>query len=449
MVTSCAAHGCTKRLIPGKKHGITFHRFPKNEVRRKLWEAAVGRSLGRENEWRARPSAQLCSDHFTPECFDRTGQTTRLREEAVPSIFKYTPPAPKQVKSKRQRKKKQEPPSTAVKEATGSTAKGPDPDRKSEADNGNKDNGKCSEQMPKAQHSDTRSFSLEEAVAIIKAEMKRCSGTAQVTNESQKEARRQSQGGTATPTRTDTPYKKISSSSKISSASSSTSSLESLASSKSSGESSSSSKSSGESSLSGESARQASESGRITRGKPASDRSARGTPPRGKCARETSANTAAPETLTNSKSALEPSANNPKRSVSTSNGIHANSLDHRYASTAKQTEAPSSSSVPAQVVEKTAVAQKKQRTSLHTLMQWRVNQLQDKVDSMSRKVRALAKKNVKLQENHSKAKKLLVEFKKRHPPPEPVLESLQLKRPKSDTDFIVDILEAMLSSDES
>lgn len=31
--------------------------------------------------------AVVCSDHFSDECFNKTGQTTRLRQGAVPTIF--------------------------------------------------------------------------------------------------------------------------------------------------------------------------------------------------------------------------------------------------------------------------------------------------------------------------------------------------------------------------
>ena len=35
----------------------------------------------------ARSSSRLCSEHFSPEDFDRTGQTIRIRDGAVLSVF--------------------------------------------------------------------------------------------------------------------------------------------------------------------------------------------------------------------------------------------------------------------------------------------------------------------------------------------------------------------------
>lgn len=34
-------------------------------------------------------SSRVCADHFTEECFDLTGQTVRLRDNAVPTVFKF------------------------------------------------------------------------------------------------------------------------------------------------------------------------------------------------------------------------------------------------------------------------------------------------------------------------------------------------------------------------
>ncbi|KAM3933867.1 THAP domain-containing protein 2-like [Leptodactylus fuscus] len=82
MPTSCAAFGCSNNSK--RDHQVTFHRFPSNPERRKQWLNLVNR----EN---FSPSLHtfLCSNHFEESCFDRTGQTVRLRTNAVPTIFIY------------------------------------------------------------------------------------------------------------------------------------------------------------------------------------------------------------------------------------------------------------------------------------------------------------------------------------------------------------------------
>ncbi|KAG7466045.1 hypothetical protein MATL_G00160660 [Megalops atlanticus] len=82
MPTSCSAYGCTN--VRTKDCGVTFHRFPLNKERRAVWIQHVRRV-------NFVPSLYtfLCSNHFEPSCFDRTGQTVRLREDAVPTIFNF------------------------------------------------------------------------------------------------------------------------------------------------------------------------------------------------------------------------------------------------------------------------------------------------------------------------------------------------------------------------
>ena len=58
--------------------------FPKNIERRKLWVAAL-----RRKEFQPTKYSKICADHFEDACFDRTGQTTRLRDTAVPTIFAF------------------------------------------------------------------------------------------------------------------------------------------------------------------------------------------------------------------------------------------------------------------------------------------------------------------------------------------------------------------------
>ncbi|KAM4795911.1 THAP domain-containing protein 2-like [Rhinophrynus dorsalis] len=82
MPTSCAAFGCTNNAKRDKS--VSFHRFPSNIKRRTEWLKYVNR----ENFFPGF-NTFLCSKHFEESCFDRTGQTVRLRENAVPTIFIY------------------------------------------------------------------------------------------------------------------------------------------------------------------------------------------------------------------------------------------------------------------------------------------------------------------------------------------------------------------------
>ena len=91
MPRRCIAAGCD--TVSGK--GYSFHKFPKNETLRRRWVSAVKRQ---QSNWNG-PSAdsQLCSKHFTQDCFvtegvrfrDEMGIPTlkRLKPDAVPTIF--------------------------------------------------------------------------------------------------------------------------------------------------------------------------------------------------------------------------------------------------------------------------------------------------------------------------------------------------------------------------
>ncbi|XP_005808174.1 THAP domain-containing protein 6-like [Xiphophorus maculatus] len=91
MPHSCAALDCTKRCtVQTRTSGVTFHRFPKETNLRKRWVKAIRRKGFSPNT-----STRLCSEHFKQEDFDRTGQTVRLREGVVPSIFSFSTPPKK------------------------------------------------------------------------------------------------------------------------------------------------------------------------------------------------------------------------------------------------------------------------------------------------------------------------------------------------------------------
>ncbi|XP_059827814.1 THAP domain-containing protein 2-like isoform X1 [Hypanus sabinus] len=84
MPTSCAAYGCT--AVYRKNTNTSFHRFPSNPRRRMEWIQLV-----RRENFKPSKHTFLCSKHFEQTCFDRTGQTRRLREDAVPTIFDFPP----------------------------------------------------------------------------------------------------------------------------------------------------------------------------------------------------------------------------------------------------------------------------------------------------------------------------------------------------------------------
>ncbi|XP_077422164.1 THAP domain-containing protein 6-like isoform X2 [Vanacampus margaritifer] len=93
----CVAHGCkNERNAKVKARNITFHKFPKEKHKRRRWEVA----LCREN-FIASDYSVLCSAHFKPEDFDRTGQNVRLRSGAMPSVFSFPDHLQKPVKGRK------------------------------------------------------------------------------------------------------------------------------------------------------------------------------------------------------------------------------------------------------------------------------------------------------------------------------------------------------------
>ena len=69
-------------INPAKKTG----RFPKkNEIRIK-WLVAM-----RREGFTPLATNTLCSEHFEEQCFDRTGQTVRLRDGSIPTLFTFPP----------------------------------------------------------------------------------------------------------------------------------------------------------------------------------------------------------------------------------------------------------------------------------------------------------------------------------------------------------------------
>ncbi|XP_036617865.1 THAP domain-containing protein 2 [Trichosurus vulpecula] len=82
MPTNCAAAGCAATY--NKHINVSFHRFPLDPQRRKEWIRLV-----RRKNFVPGKHTFLCSKHFEASCFDLTGQTRRLKMDAVPTIFDF------------------------------------------------------------------------------------------------------------------------------------------------------------------------------------------------------------------------------------------------------------------------------------------------------------------------------------------------------------------------
>ncbi|XP_061786696.1 uncharacterized protein [Nerophis lumbriciformis] len=80
---SCAAWGCFTR----QKSGKHMHRFPRDPVRRKVWEVKV-----RRDGWRPNNYSLLCEDHFDETQYEqrRADGLKKLKPNAVPTLFAFT-----------------------------------------------------------------------------------------------------------------------------------------------------------------------------------------------------------------------------------------------------------------------------------------------------------------------------------------------------------------------
>jgi len=95
---NCCAYNCnSKRVkagtVPAESGGfkLTFHKFPFSKPKLvKRWVRET-----RLKNFQPKKQHVLCSAHFEEKHFDRTGQTTRLREGAIPTIFDFPVPPKK------------------------------------------------------------------------------------------------------------------------------------------------------------------------------------------------------------------------------------------------------------------------------------------------------------------------------------------------------------------
>ncbi|KAF4113984.1 THAP domain-containing protein 1 isoform X1 [Onychostoma macrolepis] len=84
MVQSCSAYGCKNRYHKDKN--ISFHKFPlaRPDVCGK-WVAAMKRRNFKPTKY-----SNICSQHFTRDCFKRECNNRVLKDNAVPSLFTFS-----------------------------------------------------------------------------------------------------------------------------------------------------------------------------------------------------------------------------------------------------------------------------------------------------------------------------------------------------------------------
>ncbi|XP_048042607.1 THAP domain-containing protein 1 [Megalobrama amblycephala] len=84
MVQSCSAYGCKNRYQKDKN--ISFHKFPlaRPDVCGK-WVAAMKRRNFKPTKY-----SNICSQHFTRDCFKRECNNRVLKDNAVPSLFSFS-----------------------------------------------------------------------------------------------------------------------------------------------------------------------------------------------------------------------------------------------------------------------------------------------------------------------------------------------------------------------
>ncbi|KAM4612562.1 uncharacterized protein ACJ7VT_010826 [Polymixia lowei] len=78
----CSATGCSSRNEKGKK----LHCFPRDPVRREIWEKMVGR-----RNWKAHDRSRLCEDHFEESQYEsrRMDNLRKLKPNAIPTKFPH------------------------------------------------------------------------------------------------------------------------------------------------------------------------------------------------------------------------------------------------------------------------------------------------------------------------------------------------------------------------
>ncbi|XP_054716841.1 THAP domain-containing protein 1-like [Uloborus diversus] len=99
---TCSAYNCSYKHTNRKNSGKTVHLFPfsRPEIL-KRWILNV-----RRKDWYPSRRSVLCSDHFEPDAFDRSGLIVRMKPDAVPTIFAFPPHLVKECKKRKSQESK-------------------------------------------------------------------------------------------------------------------------------------------------------------------------------------------------------------------------------------------------------------------------------------------------------------------------------------------------------
>uniref|UniRef100_A0A1E1VY77 THAP-type domain-containing protein n=1 Tax=Pectinophora gossypiella TaxID=13191 RepID=A0A1E1VY77_PECGO len=82
---ACSIVQCGAKKGKKQPH-LTLHRFPRNEILRRRWLETVGE----KNINPRHKELYLCSLHFEDNCFNRTLDVARLRDNVIPTIFQMS-----------------------------------------------------------------------------------------------------------------------------------------------------------------------------------------------------------------------------------------------------------------------------------------------------------------------------------------------------------------------
>ncbi|CAM1154304.1 Uncharacterised protein r2_g4268 [Pycnogonum litorale] len=103
MPTYCCVPSCTNK--------IGGHLFPKDTQMKKKWSTAIKRyDTLTKTLWKPKSTSVVCREHFIPEDYNKTllGVCSRLKRNAIPSVFKFKKPESTSNKNRADRAHKRE-----------------------------------------------------------------------------------------------------------------------------------------------------------------------------------------------------------------------------------------------------------------------------------------------------------------------------------------------------